>query len=207
MCGRFLLESDIEYILKQYRILKAEVDNYKKGDYYPSQDVPIVLKKNERTLKLAKWGFDLVNKKTLIINARAETVSTKPMFKNSFYTSRCIVPANLFYEWKDEGNDKKIMHEVYLKNKSLISLGGLFKTSYDKKGNEYISFAIITTEANSKMKEIHSRMPLIINEDSLDYWLNNKTPMNTIKKILKSNIENELIIERKDNAFQQMKLF
>lgn len=205
MCGRFLLDSDIDYILKQYRILNSEVDDFNKGDYYPSQRAPIVLDNYKRTLKLAKWGFELIKRKGLIINARAESISAKPMFKNSYYNSRCIIPASLFYEWKEEKN--KVKHEVYLKGKKLISLGGLFKEFYDQRGNKHISFVIITTEANDKMKNIHSRMPLIVKEDALDYWLDNKTPINTVEEIIKSNIDNELIIERKDNNIEQMRLF
>lgn len=209
MCGRFMLDSDIEDILKQYRILKREVDDYRKGDFYPSQNAPIVLKEEDNLLKFAKWGFPFYGNKRLVINARAESIMDKPMFKNSFYSARCIIPANLFYEWKDEGGRKKVKHGIYLKDKNIMSLGGIFKLASDEKGNRELSFVIITTEANKYMKDIHSRMPLMIDDETQDYWLDNNTPINIIKEILKSNSSHELKIERvnKDEPFEQLKLF
>lgn len=209
MCGRFMLDSDIEDILRQYRILNREVDDYNKGDFYPSQNAPIILKDEGNSLKSAKWGFPFYGKKRFVINARAESIADKQMFKNSFYSARCIIPANLFYEWKDEGNKKKVKYGIYLKDKSIMSLGGIFKLIPDEKGNKKLSFVIITTEANSRMKDIHFRMPLMIDDETLDYWLDNNTSINTIEEILKSNASHDLKTERisKNEPFEQMKLF
>lgn len=204
-----MLDSDIEDILRQYRILKSEINNYNKGDFYPSQDAPIVLKEEVNSMKFAKWGFPLHGKKSPVINARAESIKDKQIFKNSFYRARCIIPANLFYEWKDEGNKKKVKHEIYLKDKKLLSLGGLFKLIPDEKGNKELAFVIITTEANESMKGIHSRMPLMINDETLDYWLDNRTPINIIDEIIRSNFSHELKIEKinEDRSFEQLRMF
>lgn len=209
MCGRFMLDSDIEDILRQYKIINSEVDGYIKGDFYPSQKAPIILKKEGNLLKYAKWGFPFYGNKKLVINARAESIADKQMFKNSFYTARCIIPANLFYEWKDEGNNKKVKHKMCLKDKTFLSLGGVFKLTSDEKGNSELSFVIITTAANDHMKDIHSRMPLIIDDEALDYWIDKGTSINIIEEILKSNVNRDLKIEKenKDEPFQQLRLF
>lgn len=208
MCGRFMLDSDIEDILRQYRIIKSQIGEYEKGDFYPSQKAPIIVKDEGNLLKSAKWGFPLYDSKKLVINARAESISEKQMFKNSFLSARCIIPASLFYEWKEE-NREKVKHEIYLKDKKIISLGGIFKLITDDKGSRELSFVIITTEANKYMKDIHSRMPLIIDDDALDYWLDKSTSMNTINEIIKFNASHELNIEKadKDKPFEQLKLF
>ena len=207
MCGRFMLDLDIGNIIGQYKIQKKEVDQYNKGDIFPSQNAPIVYDERNRTLNLAKWGFPLSGKSSLVINARSESIESKPMFKNSFTSSRCIIPANLFYEWKDEGDNNKVKHRIYLKEKSIISLAGVFKFIPDDSGNKELSFVIITTESNKCMKDLHSRMPLIIENKDLDYWLNKNTPKTRIKKIIKSNLSHEFKIDREDQPFRQMKLF
>lgn len=203
-----MLDSDIEDILRQYRIIKSETDEYKKGDFYPSQYAPIIVKNKGNLLKSAKWGFPFHGSKKLVINARAESLADKQMFKSSFFSARCVIPANLFYEWKEE-NRKKVKHEIYLKDKSIMSLGGIFKLISDEKGNKELSFVIITTEANGYMKDIHSRMPLMIDDKAVDYWLDNSTSMNTIYEIIKSSVSHELNVEKanKDKSFEQMKLF
>ncbi len=209
MCGRFMLDSDIEDILDQYRIVNRVVDDYKKGDIYPSQKTPIVMDDRVRALKSAKWGFPLSGKNKLVINARSESIREKPMFNNSFHNARCIIPISLFYEWKDEGNKNKVKHEIYLPDKSITSLGGILKFTPNNEGDEELSFVIITTEANSYMKDIHSRMPLILEEDAMDYWLDNRTPIDIIEEIVKSNVNHEIKIDRidEDKPFEQMRLF
>lgn len=209
MCGRFMLDSDIEDLLHQYRILKREVDDYKKGDIYPSGNAPIVMDDNDRTLKSVRWGFPIDGKNKLVINARSESVVDKPMFKNSFNNARCIIPANLFYEWKDEGNKKKTKHEIYLRDKSTISLGGILKFLPNNTGDKELFFVILTTEANNHMKGIHSRMPLIIKNDAFDYWLDNDSSLEIIKEIIKSNKGHRFIIERnnKEQTGEQLRLF
>ncbi|MDR7870780.1 MAG: SOS response-associated peptidase [Tissierellaceae bacterium] len=209
MCGRFMLDSDVEEIIKQYKILKREATDFKKGDIYPSQNAPIVMDDKGRTLKLSKWGFPFSGNSKLVINARSESIGTKSMFMQSFLSSRCIVPANLFYEWKDEGNKRKAKHEIYLPEEKILSLGGIVKLVADEKGNKDLSFVIITTESNKYMKDLHPRMPLIIENETLDYWLDNSTTQRTIDEIVKLNMSHELKIERveKEEPFEQMKLF
>lgn len=196
MCGRFQLYSDIQEIVQSYNIEYNEIDVYDKGDFYPSQKAPIVIQDNIRTLKAARWGFDLKDKKKLVINARAESVMNKPMFKNSIYTARCIVPANLFYEWKDEGNSKKAKYGIRLKNNSLISLGGIYRVYLDESLEKRIAFVIITTEADDNLKDIHPRMPLIIKDDLIDYWLDSNTSIKVVEKIINSNRGNNFIVDR-----------
>lgn len=213
MCGRFLLESEIREIIKEYKIRNNKVSEYNPGDYYPSRNTPIVLDEESRTITLAQWGFSHSNNKGTVINARAESITKKPMFKNSIYSARCIIPANLFYEWKDEGNKKKVKHKISLQDSSLISLGGIYRISIDENSKKQISFVIITTEAEGEMKAIHPRMPLIIKNDVLDLWINISTSAKLVDEILNSNSSNKLVIERceaealKNNTYEQLRMF
>lgn len=216
MCGRFHLNSEIGNIITKYKINYKEFDEYSLGDFYPSQDAVIVLGSEKRVLTLGKWGFSNDYNKRIVINARAETIMEKPMFKNSFYSARCIIPANLFYEWKDEGNSKKLKYKIGLEGSDLISLGAIYKVSIDENQKKHITFVIITTEAEGDVKEIHNRMPLIIQDKDLDLWLNNNTPLQLVKKILKPSANFKFTIERSEDKpsqpvngeyYEQMRMF
>ena len=209
MCGRFMLKDNIDNILKQYRIVKSELDNYKKGDIYPSESSPILTYDKGRILKSAKWGFPLNEEGKLVINARSESIDNKSMFKYAFENSRCIILANLFYEWKDEGDKKKTKYMIGNKEDGLISFGGICKFTLNNKGQKELSFVIITTQSNNHMESIHNRMPLMIKDDVLDCWLDTKTEKTVIENIIKSNLGKRLIIEKDSQAktFEQLKLF
>lgn len=217
MCGRYLLDTEIREIIKTYNIMHRKVTEYKAGDIYPSTNAPIVFDSEQRTLAHASWGFPFGFKKGIVINARSETIMTKPMFKNSFYTTRCIIPANLYYEWKEEGKNKKVKHGIGLNDQSLISFGGIFKVTIDEKeSTQQMSFVIITTEAQEDIKNIHSRMPLIIKDKDLDPWLDRNANIKHIEKILKSNTNKEFTITRfedkplnnsDDDGHQQLRMF
>lgn len=211
MCGRFLLESDIDEIIRSYNIYSKEITEYKKGDFYPSQEALIVMEDEKRNLASAKWGYAYNNRRP-VINARSETIMKKSMFKDSFYSARCIIPVNQFYEWKDIGNRKKVKHRIGLKDSKLISLGGIYKINVDENYNRQLTFVIITTEAEGSIRDIHSRMPLIIKNDELDEWLNKNTSIKIIEEILKSNTAHKLTIEIckekfNGNDYEQLRIF
>lgn len=216
MCGRFWLNCDIEEIFRKYNIRSQEIINYTKGDFYPSSNIPIILEDGEKTVKYAKWGFPFSSRKGTVINARAESIKHKQMFKDSFYSTRCIIPVNMFYEWKDEGNKRKDKYKIGLQDNSLFSLGGIYKVSFDEKSNEQMTVAIITTESEGDMQDIHSRMPLIVKDDEMDLWLNRNSSIKYVEEVLKSNINNKFIIERceaekakgtSSDKYEQLKLF
>lgn len=196
MCGSFLLMADVKQLLKYYVIEHEAVVEYEPGAFYPSKSTPIIYKKGKRSVALAKWGFTYSGKKGLVINARSETVISKPMFKDSYYSRRCIIPANLFYEWKDVGDRTKIKHEISLSDNSLISLGGIYKISMDENLREQWTFVIMTTEAMGDVKAIHPRMPLIMMRDQWDLWLDNNTPINLVEDVIQSNALHRFSIQR-----------
>lgn len=216
MCGRYLLDTEIREIIKTYKILRAKVGEYKAGEIFPSTNAPIIFDDGQRTIAHAKWGFPFSFKKGIVINARSETIMNKPMFKDSFYTARCIIPANSYYEWKEESKGKKVKYEIGLKDKNLISLGGIFKLSMDNSHSiQQLTFVIITTEAEEGVKDIHWRMPLIIKDNDIDAWLDRNTDIRHVQRILKSKTKGELFINRIDNNsgssshedYQQLRMF
>lgn len=176
MCGRFYVP---EKEMDEFAKLVAEVERHllkKYGEIYPGDTVPIITPgKEEREVHAVKWGFPQWKGSGLIINARSETVASKPLFQAPFRKRRCIIPATGFYEWKkDVENEKttKIKHWISI-NDQLFYMAGLYWFFKDKADENvlYPAFTIITTEANRKMQAIHDRMPVIIPEKDIEKWL------------------------------------
>lgn len=194
MCGRYSLDRDINDLIKRYRPTRSIKDFKTNDEIFPSEYAPVVLNDGENLIAKLKWGFIPSYGKQLLINARAETVMTRPSFKNSFYRKRCLIPISSFYEWVNL-DGKKIRKRIALPEEDLISLGGLFDVFKDKEGKDLIAFTIITTEARGVMKEIHHRMPLIIERENEDVWLDNSyKDMREVEKLLEP-YEGEFLIE------------
>ncbi|WP_162532443.1 SOS response-associated peptidase [Candidatus Scalindua japonica] len=182
MCGRFVFV-DIGAIFSKFRITITE-DIIKeitpRYNIAPSQYIPVIYqnKEQEYKMEMMKWGlvpFWAKNQKTAsrMINARAETITTKPSFKHILKTKRCLVPASGFYEWKKIDN-KKVPYYIELKNNNSFSFAGLYDIWKDSVGNELKTFTIITTDANNTIKPIHDRMPAILHKEVEGQWLNVK---------------------------------
>jgi putative SOS response-associated peptidase YedK len=106
------------------------------------------------------------------INARAETITTSATYREAFKRRRCLVPADLFYEWMKLDAKAKQPYAIALKNGSLFAFAGLWETWKDKvTGKTLETYTIITTDPNELMVPLHNRMPVIVNRIDYDRWL------------------------------------
>lgn len=158
MCGRYVY--NFEKDLNNFENNIRNDIKVKTGEIFPTDIAPILI---QNKLDFSKWGFKTFDNK-LIINTRSETITTKKMFSNLFNSSRCLIPANYYYEWQ-KIDSKKIKHKIYLNNKDNIYLAGIYK-----KIDNLIFFSIITKDAESSISNIHSRMPVIIEEKNINIW-------------------------------------
>ena len=188
MCGRFLLDADFDSIIYYYGYLINNGTNVKfpKGDVFPSQTFPVITRDNK--LIPLKWGININGLNKSLINARSESLFTKPIYKN-MNSSRCLIIANSFYEWDDK---TKVKYKISGES-PFITLGGLYNKD---------SFLIITKEANSYMKGIHKRMPLILNKDEEAVFLSDN---NLAKEITDRKVSEKVFLEPASN--QQISLF
>ena len=161
MCGRFFIDFEDKNIQNLLRGLKAEDARFSSGDVYPSASVPVLTQKNGPMF--ARWGYERFDKKGLLINARAETVTQKPMFRQDFFERRCLIPASGFYEWTA---DKQ---RVFFRRKDRLPLlfGGIYR---NEKGGA-ASFVILTKEATPPVDTYHDRIPILLGADNLAQWL------------------------------------
>lgn len=112
-----------------------------------------------------------------MVNARAETVATKPAFRRAFERHRCVVPASGFYEWQPTGGRRKQPFYIHRRDNGPMALAGIWErwsAPGDAQGLE--SVAIIVTAANGLLRPIHDRMPVILDEHGVDVWLDRTTP-------------------------------
>lgn len=182
MCGRFTLTlNSVETIMDAFGLsttLSMLLSPH--FNLAPSQETVVLIHENGAIVpRLMKWGFvpawSKPEKPTIYINLRADTLQTKPTFVKILKTSRCLVPADGFYEWKTEGK-KKVPYRFVLEE-GVFGLGGLFQESMDAKGTVHYTFCLITTEPNDVVAQVHDRMPVIIPKALIKTWLDPTTPL------------------------------
>ncbi|HIJ86483.1 MAG TPA: SOS response-associated peptidase [Desulfuromonadales bacterium] len=174
MCGRFTLNIYPEALAKIYDLQEIPLiePRYNIG---PSQPVACIRQRGDHNqLDLLSWGLLpgwYENITHAPINARSETVHEKPTFAHSIKYNRCIVPASGFYEWLPQG-DRKQPYYIRLLNSSVMGFAGLWETRIAEDGTELNTCCIVTTDANEIVKPIHNRMPVILNPEDYNFWLN-----------------------------------
>jgi len=119
------------------------------------------------------------------INAKAETVDTRPAFREAFSRRRCIVPFDCFYEWKKLGKDRE-PYAVALADRRLMAVAGLWETWRSQVGERVRSFATVTTTPNELLAPLHDRMPVILAPESWPTWLGARSAdVRQLKSLLK----------------------
>jgi putative SOS response-associated peptidase YedK len=191
MCGRYSQSQTPEKLIQRFAIKGPPPKDLKpRYNIAPSQSAPVVVRFEETRLELFRWGLipswtkdpSIGNR---MINARAETLTTKPSFRRPFKRSRCLVPADGFYEWQtDPGEKTKTPMRVRLRSKDPFAFAGLWDLWKDQDGSEIRSFTIITTDANEALKPIHERMPVILKPEDEELWLDPATEPEKLIKML-----------------------
>ena len=180
MCGRFTLTSDPAELQGHFGFLSEFTDSefFDHGPRYniaPTQDVLTVTNDGQRRGELMRWGLVPFWAKDLkagarMINAVGETVSTKPAFKAALRKRRCLVLANGFYEWKKNGK-RRLPTYIYPESGEPLAFAGLWETWKSPEGLVIRSCTIITTSANSFIEPLHTRMPVILSDETQALWL------------------------------------
>jgi putative SOS response-associated peptidase YedK len=199
MCGRFVLLTDLSIITESFDIQEVACD-YEPGDNIsPGQQIAAVIHEDKNRLVDFRWGLipswakdpSIGNR---MFNARAETISEKPSFKNAFKKRRCLIIADGFYEWETDGK-KKIPVQIYLKSKEPFGFAGLFEHWTSPEGQLINSCTIITTEPNELIKPIHDRMPVIVPKNLESAWIDpHNTDYSSLLPILKPYPSEEMAL-------------
>jgi putative SOS response-associated peptidase YedK len=174
MCGRFSLRVEMDELLSHYGLVQGSFTFVPRYNIAPGQWITALIGANDgRRLGPLKWGLvpswatdERMGYK--MMNARAETLTKKPAFRQSFSSRRCIIPADGYYEWKKE---TKQPYRITMKDESILSLAALYDSWVAPDGNKLHSCTIITTESNDMLSAIHDRMPVIVPQEHHNTWL------------------------------------
>jgi len=119
-----------------------------------------------------------------MLNARSETITDKPAFRAAFKQRRCLIPTTGFYEWKHEGKRKQ-PYFIKMKSDEQFAFAGIWEIWTNPGGVKIESCAIVTTESNTIISKIHTRMPVIIDPENYDLWLHPDTEQEQLLSLLK----------------------
>ncbi len=174
MCGRFSLE-DLPKSIKKKFALMALPDLVPRYNIAPGQNSVVILQERDNRPECQElyWGlvpFWAKGKEAATINARSETVDTKPSFREAFKSRRCLIPASGFYEWHTSGKAKTPFYFTNSSEEQPVVFAGLWE-DWHYQGEHLRSFTILTTEANDLMRPIHDRLPVILRPADWDRWL------------------------------------
>lgn len=215
MCYQTRLIKKREEIAERFRIAQiGNLDDYEPVEFCKAFDypkTPVITNQSSNKIEMYSWGLipewynnDAIKQYTL--NARIETLNEKPSFKN-VTKNRCLIIADGFYEWQwhNKSGTKKTKYLITLPNEELFAFAGIYSQWVDFDNTIINSYSIITTQANELMSKIHNtkhRMPVILNKDDENNWLNG-----TDFKQFAFPYSNELIASSIGNANQQLGLF
>jgi putative SOS response-associated peptidase YedK len=173
MCGRYVIKTPPD-------LMRAALGYAERPDFpprynvAPTQPIPVVrIENGRRSFALVRWGFipswvEDPRALSLLINARAESAIDKPAFRNAMRRRRCLIPADGFYEWKQDGARKR---PHFAAAKGLVAFAGLWEPWMGPNGEEMETACILTTPANHALRPLHDRMPAVVAPEAWDLWL------------------------------------
>jgi putative SOS response-associated peptidase YedK len=174
MCGRYSLIG-IDDLGNRFRVFNPSIGFRSHFNIAPGSMNPVIVQHDRAEMVMMQWGLIPHWAKDIRtmqhpINARAEGLAEKPMFRGLLKDKRCLIPASGFYEWKKELKHK-IPFYLHLKDEPVFAFAGLYDMWHTPAGEGYATYTIITTGPNDLMAPIHNRMPAILRREDEDRWV------------------------------------
>jgi putative SOS response-associated peptidase YedK len=192
MCGRYRLSRRKQLVEEYFDTVSDEPEWAPRYNIAPTQPVPVIRQnptQPRRETSLMRWGLIPSWAKALsgppMINARSETVATTPAFRDPIKLRRCLIPADGFYEWqKTTAAKQPFCFEI--KDGELFAFAGIWDRWKDPSGQWVKSCSILTTTPNAVTSPVHDRMPVILNPNDYDLWLDpGMTKVEVVSDLLK----------------------
>jgi len=197
MCGRFSLSGDIDFYAEYFGAEVVASPLPPSWNVAPTDSVYVVAERdNKRSLASMPWGLVphwAPDTKKIQINARAETVATAPIFRDSLARRRCLIPADGFYEWEQ---NTKVPHWIFRADGYPVGFAGIWATRKGPDGEWTRTCAILTRAAMGVVAPLHDRMPIALDPGHWEVWLDREqTDVNAALSLL-NPIEADLWMER-----------
>ncbi len=199
MCGRFTLALTPEELAEAFDLIDVPDDAGPRYNIAPTQQVAAITSEAPEIAQMLKWGLIPSWAKdpsmgAKLINARAETVASKPSFRSAYERRRCLILADGFYEWKREGTARR-PHRIRLGTGAPLTFAGLWESWQSPAGPQVRTCTIITTTANELVEEVHTRMPVIVSPDDRGTWLEEDGGGRESARLLRPYPAEEMVLE------------
>jgi putative SOS response-associated peptidase YedK len=177
MCGRFTLFVDPKDLMEAFPGFEVPASWTPRYNIAPTQPIAVIPNNSQNKIEFFRWGLIPFWAKdptigNRMINARAETLAEKPSFRTAYRRRRCLVLADGFYEWREEpGRKTKTPMYIRLQSGKPFAFAGLWESWRAPDDETILSCTIITTAPNTLVKDIHNRMPVILEPQAYDLWL------------------------------------
>lgn len=188
MCGRFTQRQQASSLKKEFGV--EEVPGVEaRFNIAPTQNILAIRQTPDgREISLLKWGLIPSWAKdssmgSRLINARSETVTEKPAFREAFKRRRLIIPADGFYEWQRTGGRKQPFF-FHMKDNHPFGFAGLWDRWKSEDGEAVESCTILTTDANEVLRPVHDRMPVILATEDYELWLDDDLRKSSLREEL-----------------------
>ncbi|MEM6346814.1 MAG: SOS response-associated peptidase [Bacteroidota bacterium] len=188
MCGRYTLTKVPEESVVVYPETE-KVALIPRFNVAPTQLMPVIPMTDPKRIHFYRWGLipNWAKDKKIgykMINARSETLLQKAAFKTPFRQTRCLVPADGFYEWKQTLSGKQ-PYRITLQDEALFYFAGLYDVWRSPQGENISTYSVITTEPNELVLPIHDRMPVILDAAAAERWLSPQEQAEDLQEILR----------------------
>ncbi len=190
MCGRYSLSTPMDDLVEVFDVPPVTFDHQPRYNIAPTQQAPVVASDRQGTrMGPMRWGLvpswaKDVSIGSRMINARAETLRSKPAFKEAVVARRCLVPADGFYEWAKEASGK-VPNWIHDPTRAPLALAGLWERWTGTGSEPVFSFTIITVEPNDAVRPLHDRMPAIVPVGERATWLDKTVRTENALQILR----------------------
>jgi putative SOS response-associated peptidase YedK len=192
MCGRTTKNYTWEQIHAMYQLTRPDaIPNMQPSfNVCPTDPVDAVVEQDgQRQLEVMRWGLipfwwskPLKELRLATFNARVETVTTKPFFREPFKSKRCLMPLSGYYEWQDTSSGKQPWYFTAHDGSPVLTVAGLWDQWKNKETGERIkSCTMIITEPNDFVAEVHDRMPGLLMPEQFEYWLSGNMGVEELK--------------------------
>jgi len=198
MCGRYTLHVQKQKLAEA--IALALPDAYEPGyNIGPGREALSIATRDKVTPVATMMHWGLRTPQNFHINARIETADTTPRFRESWHEHRCLIPANGFYEWYQDGITKQPYY-IYPPEEALQFFAGLW---FPSQGNETPpTFVVLTTEAQAATHDIHKRMPVILKQDAQAAWLGGRLSRRDAQALASETPLKKHTVSRRVNSTQ-----
>ncbi len=199
MCGRYALTEDWGAVIAAFGIHETV------GEYAPNDDVApgqmvaalVAAADGHRRAGLVRWGLPRPGGtgggRSVMINARSETVFEKPTFRRLMARRRCLIPASSYYEWKAEEDGRRRVR-IRLAQRRLFAFAGLYDVWVGEDGARSAGCVILTREPNAELAAVHDRMPVILRGEDEALWLDPTALREDVASLLRQETEKMYVL-------------